>query len=130
MNRQFLEQQRKLKEEEERVNDLIKKWDFYNSDKSKKFFNFPTMQELKKYEDNFKAYGYEEHGDKLEHDLNYIDFIIEKTEKYDFFIPCRLNNHEFYPLFSDFCQHRINCIAFSAPCTSCNKYMRSNRVLC
>ena len=97
MNRQFLEQQRKLKEEEERVNDLIKKWDFYNSDKSKKFFNFPTMQELKKYEDNFKAYGYEEHGDKLEHDLNYIDFIIEKTEKYDFFIPCRLNKNEFYP---------------------------------
>ena len=97
MNRQFLEQQRKLKEEEERVNDLIKKWDFYNSDKSKKFFNFPTMQELKKYEDDFKAYGYEEHGDKLEHDLNYIDFIIEKTEKYDFFIPCRLNKNEFYP---------------------------------
>lgn len=97
MNRQFLEQQRKLKEEEERVNDLIKKWDFYNSDKSKKFFNFPTMQELKKYEDNFKAYGYEEHGDKLEHDLNYIDFIIKKAEKYDFFIPCRLNKNEFYP---------------------------------
>lgn len=97
MNRQFIEQQRKLKEEEERVNDLIKKWDFYNSDKSKKFFNFPTMQELQKYEDNFKAYGYEEHRDKLEHDLNYIEFILEKTEKYDFFIPCRLNNHEFYP---------------------------------
>ena len=55
------------------------------------------MQELKKYEDNFKTYGYEEHRDKLEHDLHYIDFIIEKTEKYDFFIPCRLNNHEFYP---------------------------------
>lgn len=55
------------------------------------------MKELHKYEENFTPYGYDEYGDKLEHDLNYIDFIIKKTEKYDFFIPCRLNDTKFYP---------------------------------
>lgn len=100
------EEKQKLNNREEHLKKLEQIWDFYQSDESQKLFNYPTLSELEKYENNnIKVYGNSPAcTDKLEFDLQYIEHLLKNVGKYDFIVQCPLNKDPILPFELEYMQ--------------------------